>query len=1568
MTTSPQEHIESIRAEFRGLAARPRDSLQNALAQLGAKLYSRKAHFLFELIQNADDNHYRPGVEPELVFELLSTDPTGTPGAEGCLVVGNNECGFELEHVDAICQLGKTTKTKAAGYIGEKGVGFKSVFQVSGRPHVLSNGYAFYFDEKPSDGTVGYICPTWLERAPDGIGSGATRILLPLKTGELLKLRGELAEIHPSTLLFLQKLRRLQVTFDGDLVRELSLERWALPGEPLALVSLHASACASARYWVYQRVARRPAQLEEPDREGVDESVITIALPLDDQGDEEGRVFVFLPTELRSGFPFIVNADFLTTPSRESILFDRPWNLWLRDELAIALAEALIALARLAEQPSAGTPEEPRAEPILPYMLVPDPARVRERDFFLTVWEQARERLRGEVFVRCATRDPDHYELRKPLEVLRNRDDLQALLLAGDDPCPAVGSTLHLTHESLAGVTRALERLGVKEPSLKDLLPVMSGDWFARRATAWFVDFYSFLAARKWKPPPGVPILPTASGLANATEVVYLAGAQQDLLPAALARRFRLRLISSELAAALRESPSAFKWVRDHCRIAELNPTEVIVNSILPEISSSDPLDVILRTTRYIARHWEQLPDDARKMVARKLPYVVTTEAADGEERTRVLPAGLDPEGWQVVFPDADDRVHLTVLTDEYLNVPERERQGILAVLRALGATDTPLPRKTSAQQWGGAWNDYERQCAAEARYSTRAVTVTNYRPPRWLSQLATSALVDPVLSRIRALLRWLQRWEDQRPRYGTIVPSLAWERARVGWFYYTTYSKEVESEIVAALRNSPWVPSTQGLQRPDAVFLDSEEVRRLFGDDVPYLTGVQQEYVGSIVRYGLNQSATPAAALRYLRARSQARTSLPRSGAERLYRLVAADDELAVPAADEALVYLPDADPKWRRTAEVTWSDTSATLSDRFPSLEKAYPRLRDLFVTRWKVPEDASDEAYVAAWRELPARGYPPERVEAALERIYLRLRPAARELGTALAELPIWTQDRAFADRPVYVPDDPDLRRLFLGSIRYVWRPEKRGFADFADIYDALGVRWLTRSVRRTVAHVEAERDRPARLLTPGARRMLAYDLWNRWDERWDECRDAVVRLLNLEEVTVQRLIVRYELEGARAVEVDDHVVHADNGQLLVAVGADIEEARQEAASLLANEILRSTDRDVENALFRALTVKEDWASREIRRKRLRRPPDELFQAIGQSALPFAPEQPEASPEVSGTGAVQDVEPVGDVEKEAGAAVASTTIVGPDSTGGDGLSAATGDVEREAAPEEGVRQAAGSQPSQNDAAGVRPPLVDGRAVTRSAGDGSPELVMPASDTPDRPSDPATAARETRRTVGGPASFAAWIVGLQRPAASEREVDRPVPPGGPRTVRAADEELERARGLQAGARIEVRLRREHVLTEVAAELRDRARAMLHADYPGRCQVCGSTFIQANGDLDIVIVQWRTAVGDAGDLHYGNLLGLCAWHAALMQRGRFDLIDGESRPFHDEADFIAFVRGGGVQEETANGETLLCLPIRFHNVAKGDEPETRDHDARVRYCPPHWVFFQRLVLEDPEP
>lgn len=78
---------------------------------------------------------YAEDVEPTLTFILQ----------ESGIIVLNNERGFSAENIRALCDVGNSTKKGSnAGYIGKKGIGFKSVFRVCLKTLLLSL-FAFSF-------------------------------------------------------------------------------------------------------------------------------------------------------------------------------------------------------------------------------------------------------------------------------------------------------------------------------------------------------------------------------------------------------------------------------------------------------------------------------------------------------------------------------------------------------------------------------------------------------------------------------------------------------------------------------------------------------------------------------------------------------------------------------------------------------------------------------------------------------------------------------------------------------------------------------------------------------------------------------------------------------------------------------------------------------------------------------------------------------------------------------------------------------------------------------------------------------------------------------------------------------------------------------------------------------------------------------------------------------------------------------------------------------------------------------------------------------------------------------
>lgn len=181
--------------------------------RLAKNLYNSSARFVFELLQNADDNSY-------LRTRSLSAVPfVSFHVYHRRIVVECNEDGFTPENLTAICNVGKSSKTGAQGYIGEKGIGFKSVFMVAWKVHIQSGDFSFYFQHKMGDSGMGMISPVW-EDTSETLARPLTRITLFLHeagSDELLDRQQETTlqqfrELQATFLLFMKNLQRIEVT------------------------------------------------------------------------------------------------------------------------------------------------------------------------------------------------------------------------------------------------------------------------------------------------------------------------------------------------------------------------------------------------------------------------------------------------------------------------------------------------------------------------------------------------------------------------------------------------------------------------------------------------------------------------------------------------------------------------------------------------------------------------------------------------------------------------------------------------------------------------------------------------------------------------------------------------------------------------------------------------------------------------------------------------------------------------------------------------------------------------------------------------------------------------------------------------------------------------------------------------------------------------------------------------------------------------------------------------------------------------------------------------------------
>ncbi|URD78455.1 hypothetical protein MUK42_02484 [Musa troglodytarum] len=332
--------IEAIRCEEFGLDQNLKDKescllkkqharLGRALHCLSQELYSQDSHLLLELVQNADDNVYSHSVEPTLVFILQETG----------IVVLNNEVGFSADNIRALCDIGNSTKKgSSAGYIGHKGIGFKSVFRVTDAPEIHSNGFHVKFDI--TEGQIGFVLPTVIP--PCNMD-----MLKQLLSGEDIQ-----ADFTSWSTCIILPFRLRCIRFKNMLDNTSIVLRRETMDDGIVKVS-HGNERMS---WLVVSKKLQASVI----RQGAQTTEIAMAFTLQESKGGEYRphlsqqpAFAFLP--LRNyGLKFILQGDFILPSSREEVDGDSAWNQWLLSEfpaLFVSAEQSFCSLPCFRENP-----------------------------------------------------------------------------------------------------------------------------------------------------------------------------------------------------------------------------------------------------------------------------------------------------------------------------------------------------------------------------------------------------------------------------------------------------------------------------------------------------------------------------------------------------------------------------------------------------------------------------------------------------------------------------------------------------------------------------------------------------------------------------------------------------------------------------------------------------------------------------------------------------------------------------------------------------------------------------------------------------------------------------------------------------------------------------------------------------------------------------------------------------------------------------------------------------------------------------------------------------------------
>lgn len=1498
------QHILTIRKDKFGIDAQggliktnplSRD-LQNAIRHLSDELYSKDVHFILELIQNAEDNSYLASSEPSLTFRLLDQDQTGTSGAEGCLIIENNETGFSQRNVDALCSLGSSTKTKRDGYIGEKGIGFKSVFKVSDVPHIFSGGYQFCLPKEYEASGLGYIVPKWIDSVPAIVRPSGTTIILPLRKGERAKVEKALRDIAPETILFLTRIRSLEIGIEGQVHFCIVKDESRAPLVRLEYFDfLNNTTPFEWHFWIKSTSCSRPGSVVEEKRSDIFERTVSVALPLSEGDESAGRVFAYLPTEMESDLPFLVNADFLLTSSREAIRADLGWNHWLRDCIASAFVDALDSLVHSGEHASSAYKFIPITEPTaMPEFFAPVPSAIHEG-----------------LAVREIVMVEHELGLRIPSHTRVASKGFRTVF--SHEPPPSPLRQKYLVKREIQVYEKQLRAIGVKPITTDDVVACLSDlEWVQARTHDWLLECLGYLkqlgnasvnAALK-----GIPLIIVSSGKYSCPKeqpIYYPASLTLDerseiepfesLCPVAF--------MDAKLADLCQKASEEMQeWLEEVLELYCFDFANYCVDlfSRLRVVWESVPDDVLIGSTLFLSRHCPDslCLDNLPVLLAsgrRALMSSLRSECSGGTVSVSGFSNIVMPESapsssaWRSLFPEPGDRVHLHVLSDSYFpeGAEKRDTERIEVLLTRAGASYYPTMRVALSYSWTG--NQYEKGLFSNhTEYSTRDKSLVNCRPPRWLNGvLADWAVPSDIDAKALALIKWLEHYVN---RFSAI------QYAKLSYFYYSSYSSRYDSEFFHLLTHAPWVPSTRGYSVASSVFVDTPGIREVLGDVASYAT---MPISTQVIKYLGIKTEVRTEDLVNILLRWQSSNTCSKDDVMRIYRALSARDETEVRAAfrRHPLIFF-SREKKWRCSGEVIWADRSDVFGELYGYLEREYPKLKAFFTDTLGISEDATVQTYAEAWSRMSGQGnLDPRNIESALTKIYHALLPECRQIcrGETLplwwnafaGSVKWWTQEKKWCDlSDVYVPDDPLLRKSFGESgVLFVWKPPKDTYAAFAPLFKAFDAHFLSENVQIAIPFDDetcASRISP-RYLTRGSKRaLLAFLHTERPDDFGRLVSEGIVEALVLtQEMMVEEdLQVELSLNGQYAINAKwpAYWDYPKRRLLVRKHSNNSEDVREETAAALARELADKGFDGCEETVFMILCKNEDDARRLVEKKRWNIPREALALFAGKAQIvnDGAEEDGDNLRVNAETGSPENTGATDVANSQKPSALDAFAVSLPDESSGHQThrgDKSTGKHDVVTAEKPGRRDSAVEEVDAfEDDSGVSVDREDDCGEGGQKKEGSRTEALGAHSPEDS---------------SGKFSFTeALKQAFVRPARGGRErhimEDGGTVPDAGRRRNAIISDLNNAVETERDA-----AERQHKVVVVRWEGKNPdTRSTLLNYYQGKCQICNTTFITREGQPYFEGVYLASHTKAAWVDHPGNVLCLCAEHCARFLHG----------------------------------------------------------------------------------
>ena len=237
----------------------------NEHLEILSDLYTDDSHFIYEILQNAEDAQ-----ASEVKFVLYKNRLE---------IFHNGTKVFNEQDVKSITKIAKSTKKTDVNTVGKFGLGFKSVYSITDEPEIHSGNYDFKI--------MGFIRPSSIAHK-DIPAPYTTLFILPFKS-----------EKKEGTY---QKL--------GQKFQDLELKT--------VLSCLSDNSSVPDQWFVFSKGSKENIFIEIAFKYDPDKKQIVPATNTD--------LVVLFPTEKETGLNFVINGNFQTTPARDNVPPEKDHN------------------------------------------------------------------------------------------------------------------------------------------------------------------------------------------------------------------------------------------------------------------------------------------------------------------------------------------------------------------------------------------------------------------------------------------------------------------------------------------------------------------------------------------------------------------------------------------------------------------------------------------------------------------------------------------------------------------------------------------------------------------------------------------------------------------------------------------------------------------------------------------------------------------------------------------------------------------------------------------------------------------------------------------------------------------------------------------------------------------------------------------------------------------------------------------------------------------------------------------------------------------------------------------